>query len=99
MNAVVSGRAGIALVFDDETAGFIRAGFEPSVTPCRLESFHFLFGDAEDLQFLDGVDIQTVLERLSVECSKEQCLQFALILLDNGFSPQTRRHAAEEMEK
>jgi len=86
-------------VFDDETVGFLRAGTGQSVTPCRLESFHFLFGDAGDLQFLEDVDVQTVSERLGTELAKEQCLQFTLFLLDSEFSPQTRRHAAEEMEK
>jgi hypothetical protein len=98
MNAIISGQAGVAMVLDGDEVAALRVGSGESASTCRLEDFAFLFGDADDLLFLDDVEIPQVAERLTHEFEKELALQLTLVLLDHGLSPRTRRVAGEELE-
>ncbi|HYU34650.1 MAG TPA: hypothetical protein VEW48_21065 [Thermoanaerobaculia bacterium] len=98
MQAVVSGRAGVALLLDGEQIVSLRVGTGGNAEPCDLEDFPFLFGDANDLEFVEDVDLPQVAERLSREHSRQEALQLMLISLDQSLSMRTRRAAGEELE-
>ncbi|HEX6864715.1 MAG TPA: hypothetical protein VF414_17930, partial [Thermoanaerobaculia bacterium] len=98
MKAIVSGRAGVALVLEGESTFLLRAATGLQRTPCRPEDFHHLFGDAGDLQFLDTPQISEVATKLGEESHRELALQLSLILLDPGFSSKVRQSAAGELE-
>ena len=98
MNAIVSGRAGVAMVLDGDQVASLHVGSGVTTTVCRLEDFPFLFGDANDLQFLESVELHEVADRLAHDFDKEQALQLSLVLLDKRFSPHPRRLAGEELE-
>jgi hypothetical protein len=98
MQAVISGRAGVALLFEGDWAASLRVGAGESAEPCELEDFPFLFGDAKDLAFVEDAGLPQIAERLGLEHSKQQALQLVLISLDKGLSMRTRRAAGEELE-
>lgn len=98
MKAIVSGRAGVALLLEENLVASLRVGSGNVVTPCRLDDFHLLFGDAGDLQFLEGANLAQIADCLAIESAKELSLQLALVSLDYNFSSKTRRSAVEELE-
>lgn len=97
MNAIVSGLSGAAMVLNGNETSLLRVGSGEAVSG-RPEDFPFVFGEADDLQFLEDVELPEVTHHLEMAFAREQSLQLALVLLDRGFSPRTRRAAAEELE-
>src|SRR5262249_6601333 len=73
-------------------------GSDQTSSTCRLEDFPFLFGGADDLEFLEDVELSRVVDGLARAFAKEHALQLALILLDSWFSFRARRTASEELE-
>lgn len=98
MNAVVSGHSGVALLIDGDTFSSIHFG-EDEVRQRRPGDFRLLFNGARDLQFLEGVELEQVRERLDLESTRIDALHLALILLDPELAHDTRRTAAEELEE
>ena len=98
MQAVVSGRAGVALLLNGDQIASLRVGAGGSTEPCDLEDFPFLFGDAKDLEFVEDLDLPQIADRLAREHSKQMALQLVLISLDEALSIRTRRAAGEELE-
>jgi hypothetical protein len=99
MDAVVSGQAGVAqLVFADGRLASVHSG-EPDQIVSRVPGdYHWLFGDAVDLQFIEDIDQPTVVERLSIARDQADALHLTLILLDPDLSDAVRQAAAEDLE-
>ena len=99
MNAVVSGQAGVALLLDGDTLSSLRASRPGEVVRRSPGEVPLLFGDAKDLQFLEGVELEEVSSRLERASEQMDAFHLALILLDETLEPDTRRTAAEELEE
>jgi hypothetical protein len=99
MNAVISGQAGAAVLVDGDTLSSLRAGHPGEVVRRSPGEVPLLFGDAKDLQFLEGVELEEVGIRLEQATEEVDALHLALILLDESLAPDTRRTAAEELEE
>jgi tetratricopeptide (TPR) repeat protein len=98
MNAVVSGQAGVGLLFDGPKLASIHRGRHEEVVERQEWEIRFLFGDASDLEFLEGVDLPTAHAHLERASAKADALQIVLILLDRTLSESTRRIAAVDLE-
>src|SRR6185295_3028955 len=99
MNAVVSGQAGVALLIDGEWLSSFGAGQTAEMTRRSPGEVPLLLGDAKDLQFLEGVELEEVRSRLEQASREVDALHLALILLDESLEPDTRRTAAEELDE
>ncbi|HSS50343.1 MAG TPA: hypothetical protein VLX28_15505 [Thermoanaerobaculia bacterium] len=98
MNAIVSGQNGMAMILDGEHASMLNEGPDEPLRECHWEDFPRLFGDADDLEFLENVDLPKIVDHLAEAFAREQALQLTLVLLDNFFSHRTRRSAGKELE-
>lgn len=97
MDAVVSGRAGVALLLDRERLRSIQVGrLGEAVQRCD-EDIRWLLGDAKDLEFLENVEPDDVAQYLDLASAKADALHLALILLDPQLTSDTRQDAAKEL--
>ena len=100
MNAVVSGRAGLAFLLQADGKLFsIHQGDFDQVVARRAEEFSWLFGDAPDLEFFEGVDLPEVSRLLDFAAQREEALDIVLILLDGDLPDTVRKQAAEDLEE
>jgi cytoskeletal protein CcmA (bactofilin family) len=99
VNAVISGQAGVALLVDGAKLASIHAGRSGGVVRRSLPEARFLMGDAEDLQFLEDIEIDEVIRRLELASAQMDAFHTALILLDGSLPSETRQIAAEELEE
>lgn len=99
MNAVISGRAGLALVLDCDRAFALTAFATGEPTPCGPLAGMRLFGDARDLEFIEDTNLAEVKEQLDEAANGDTALHLTLILLDPELSVETRQEAATEVEE
>ena len=98
MQAVISGRAGAALLIDGEDWTSLHADDLAEAVPRNPGDFPFLFGDADDLQFLENVDRKKVTKELALACDRETSLRLALFVLDADLPSDVREEAACELD-
>ncbi len=98
MDALISAQAGTALLIQGSDLASIHADSPEKEIPRRAEEARLLFGEAQDLQVLEGVDRDQVVRRLRREVDSKEALQLSLILLDPALSEEIRSEAAEELE-
>ena len=98
LNAIISGRAGLALLVQDNTLESIHIDALDTTVPRRLEEYHLLFGENDDLEFLENVETDEVRRRLTIAVDREEALDLTLILLDSELSSEVRSDAAQELE-
>lgn len=98
MDALISAQASIALLIEGSNLASIHAGSPEGTIPRSAEEAHLLFGDAQDLQVLEGVDRDQVVRRLTLEADSAEALQLCLILLDAELSSEIRSEAAEDLD-
>lgn len=98
MQAVLSGRAGVALLLGEgDELSSLHAGRTDEVVLRQEREIPYLFGDATDFDFLEDVNLEEVAEQLGAATAKAEALHLALILLDPQLTPDTRRSAAEDL--
>jgi tetratricopeptide (TPR) repeat protein len=97
-NAVVSGRAGVAMLVAGPRVYSIDAGSSEPVER-RAEEFHLLFGSARDLEFFEDVSPAGAAGHLSLASEREQALDLILILLDRDYPADIRTDAALDLEE
>jgi hypothetical protein len=98
MEAVVSGRAGVALLIDGPCLSSFYYD-DPAVRVQRVPSdFRLLFGDATDLRFLENVTPASAAQELTKERNRATSLDMCLIALDPEFSARLRGEAIVELE-
>jgi len=99
MDALLSAQAGTALLIGGPEFFSIHAGSPGQAIPRRAEEIHLLFGEARDLQVLEGVDRDEVARRLELEADARDALQLSLILLDPESPSEIRSGAAVELDE
>ncbi|HSS48799.1 MAG TPA: hypothetical protein VLX28_07625 [Thermoanaerobaculia bacterium] len=98
MDALISAQAGTALLIQGSDLASIHASCPDRAIPRRAEEAHLLFGEAQDLQVIEGVDRDQVVRRLTLEADSAEALQLCLILLDPELSSEIRSEAVEELD-
>lgn len=98
MDAVISRRAGMALLLEDEQFSSIHIENLDQVVTRQPSELPFLLGNATDLQSVEGVDLPHVISRLEREVAFEESLHLALMSLDSTLSSGTRQVAVEALE-
>lgn len=97
MDAVISGRSGVALLMDgEEWRSFDVASFGTFVSR-RQTDLPYLFGEARDLKFLSNVHPEDAIRELRVAYDCACALDLTLILLDEGSETEIRTEAAAEL--
>lgn len=99
MRAVVSGQAGIALLWDGNRLSSLHAGVDGPPVPRRPREIPLLLGAANDLEFLDRIERPQVAQKLARASDEADALHLALILLDATLPYDIRREASLELEE
>ncbi len=97
MQAVISGRSGLALVIDGDKLSSIHADDMAQTVARRPGDFDHLFGDADDLQFLEDVNLAQIKSCLDIAHHAEEALHLALVVFDPDLQPELRQDAADEL--
>jgi hypothetical protein len=99
VRAVVSGQAGIALLWDGNHLSSLHVGVDGPPVPRRPWEIPFLLGDINDLEVIEDAEQHHVSPALARASDKADSLHLALILLDGTLSVDTRREASLELEE
>jgi hypothetical protein len=97
LRALVSGQAGLAIVFEEGHAASLRT--DDSVLIAR-ESYEwpYMLADADDVVELNDVSLGEIKSELSLASRKDGALHLVLILLDVESSDEGRRRSAPCLE-
>ncbi len=99
MDALISGRNGVALVIDGDHLASIHAD-EPERDVARQPAeLRFLIGEGRDFEPVENTSRAEIVRRLVLARDREDALQLALILIDPELTSGTRQEAAEELEE
>lgn len=99
MDAMISGRNGLALVVDGGCLASIHASEPESTIPRHRSEVHSLLGEAQDFVPFENVSREEIVCQLVFAQDREHALQLALILLDPELSDDIRRDGADELEE
>jgi hypothetical protein len=99
MEAVISGRCGLAVLLDREGVSSFDVDDPNSLVPRGLHELPRLFAEAVDLVFLANVTIEQAREVLESEYSASLALDLVLIFLDPEGSDGVRTEVTLELEE
>ena len=99
MDAIISGRAGVAFLIEGEVFKSFDVEDPATLLPRARADLRLLFGEAPDLEFLEGVDHAAAARHLERAFNCASALDLALILLDPELTDDLRGDAAEELER
>ena len=98
MKALISGQAGIAVLFDRDRISSLH--YDSAESFPRTESdISYLLADATDVLEVSDVTRETVTESLELACRKDESLHLLLILLDADADNEARQWAAECLDE
>ena len=99
MHALISGQAGLAVLWDDHGAWRISADAPDVMIPCVRDGLGRLFGGAVDVIALPNTSTSDAVSRLLSTWHNDRVLQLTLILLDREEEDETRSLAASCVER
>jgi hypothetical protein len=100
MQAMISGRAGVALLWEGPQLFSLHLGAsDQEVVPRGEWEIPYLLGDARDLRELKGASRKQVVAELALEARQFDGLHLALLTLDSDLSEGLREEAAIELEE
>ncbi len=99
MDALISGRGGVAVVLDAGRLASLHAEGPLELVPRRQAELRYLLGEARDVEVVEGLGLEEIAGRLSTARDRELALSLALNLLDARLSIPLRREVAEELEE
>jgi tetratricopeptide (TPR) repeat protein len=99
MEALVSGRAGMALVLDGNRVAALHADRPAELLDCPGWQVRRLLGETKDFQLLKGADLAGIGRELALATEQAEALHVTLILLDETLTIDTRQTAAEDLEE
>jgi hypothetical protein len=97
-NAIVSGRAGVALLTDGPAVYSLEPQSNEPVAR-QPEEFYLLFGESRDFEFIEDAACDEIADCLTAAMRREQALDLALMLLEPDYDLDIRREAAEELDE
>jgi len=86
MNAVISGRVGVALLLDGERLSSFDIEEPDCTVPRNRHDLPFLLGESSDLRYLEDITHEQARAALEQEYNSTLALDLALILLDPEYS-------------
>ncbi len=99
MDAVISGRAGKALLLDGDSLKSFDVD-DPSILVSRRQAdLPYLFGETQDLRVIENTDIESVQQELKHDCDCNWALDLALISLDAELPDEIRKEAIEGLDE
>lgn len=99
MEALISGRAGLALVVDGGQFASIHAAEPERMVPRQPAEFRYLAGEARDFVPFEDVTHEEIVRELVLAEDREDALQLILIVQDPDLPDDVRREALEELEE
>jgi CheY-like chemotaxis protein len=99
MNAVISGRAGVAVLLQDDQLFSLELDKPGELIPRRPDEYHLLIGEGTDLEFLEEVDPTAAWQRLEHAVCREEALDVSVLLLDGELTEAIRTQAAADLEE
>src|SRR5579885_3204581 len=99
MDAIISGRAGVALLVEGEVLSSFDVEDPATLLPRQPADLRLLFGEAPDVQFLEHVDRAEAARQLDLAFNQASALDLALILFDPELTGDVRDDAAVELER
>ncbi|MBI3671134.1 MAG: hypothetical protein HY237_15305, partial [Acidobacteria bacterium] len=98
MKALISGQAGVAVLFDGECVSSLRVG-SPVEVPLSESEILCVLGDASDLAQLDEINRDAAATELELAWRKDRSLHLALILLDGEADREARQLSTECLQE
>jgi tetratricopeptide (TPR) repeat protein len=99
MDAIISGRAGVAFLVEGEVFKSFDVEDPTTLLPRRAADLRLLFGEASDLEFFEDVDYPAAARHLERAFNCASALDLALILFDPELTDNVRDDAVEELER
>ena len=99
MDAIISGRAGVAFLIEGEVFSSFDVEDPATLLPRRAADLRLLFGEAPDIEFFEDVDHDVAAQHLERAFNCASALDLALILFDSELTDDLRDDAAEELER
>lgn len=99
MDAILSGRAGRAVVFDGERWLSVDLDRDAEPRRCSAGDARFLLSDARDIVRISHTSLEAVRDRLSLARDQDDALQLALFTLDGALSVETRRATVRVLQR
>ncbi len=99
MDAVISGRAGRALLLDGDSLKSFDVDDPSKLVPRRQSDVPYLFGETQDLRVLQNTDIESVQRELEHDSDCSCALDLTLISLDAELPDDIRQEALEGLDE
>jgi HEAT repeat protein len=99
MDAVISGRAGRALLLERDSLKSFDVDDPSKLVPRRQSDLPYLFGETQDLRAIENTDIESVRQELKHDCQWNWALDLALISLDAELPDDIRQEAIEGLDE
>lgn len=98
MEALISGRNGVALVVDGDRLASIHVDEPDRMIPRHPREIHFLTGEKSDFFPVEGVSRSEIVRQLTLAHARERSLTLTLILIDPDISDGLRLKVAKKVE-
>ena len=99
MDALISGRSGVAIVVDGDQLFSMHAADPGNMVAREPAELRFLAGEARDFVAVEHASRQEIEGRLLRERDQEDALLLALMILDHELASDTRRQAAVDLDE
>jgi len=99
MHAVISGRAGKALLLDGDSLESFDADDPSKLVPRRQADLHYLFGESQDLRIIEDSDLESITREFKNDCDSNLALDLTLISLDGELPDDIRKEAIEGVDE
>lgn len=99
MDAVISGRAGKALILDDGVLTSFDLNDAREFVPRKREDVRLLLGESNDAIVIENVSREEIIHWLEIEKSSAMALDLTLISLDPELSDEVRMEAVEALDE
>jgi tetratricopeptide (TPR) repeat protein len=99
MDAVISGRAGKALLLDGDFLQSFDVDDPSRLVSRRQSDLPYLFGESQDLRVLENTDLESIRQELQHDCDCNWALDVTLISLDAELPDDIRKEAIEGLNE
>src|SRR6185295_9967399 len=99
MDAVISGKAGKALVLDDGVLMSVDLNDASEFVPRRPADIRVLLGESNDAIVIENATREEIIRRLEIEKCSATALDLTLISLDPELSDEVRMEAVEALDE
>src|SRR5438132_12946053 len=98
MNAVISGRAGRALVLEGDSLTSFDVNDASTRVTRRASDLPYLFGESRDLRVIRDSDIDSIGRELKADANLNLALDLILVSLDEELEADIRRDALQDLD-